>query len=49
MTSTQADYAGPRLKLRYRDEVASALREQFGYRNVMQVPGVVKVVGSAPR
>src|SRR6266487_5015144 len=44
MTSTQADYAGPRLKLRYRDEVAAALREQFGYRNVMQVPSLVKVV-----
>src|SRR5881227_3127527 len=44
MTSAQADYAGPRLKLRYRDEVAAALREQFGYRNVMQVPSLVKVV-----
>ncbi|MBX6387517.1 MAG: 50S ribosomal protein L5 [Frankia sp.] len=34
----------PRLKLRYREEIAPALREQFGYRNVMQIPGVVKVV-----
>ena len=44
MTSAAADYAGPRLKLRYRDEVAAGLREQFGYRNTMQVPGLVKVV-----
>ena len=44
MASPQPAYAGPRLKLRYREEVASGLREQFGYRNVMQVPNVVKVV-----
>ncbi|MFY9807673.1 MAG: 50S ribosomal protein L5 [Pseudonocardiaceae bacterium] len=36
--------AMPRLKARYRDEIAGALREQFHYSNVMQVPGVVKVV-----
>jgi len=34
----------PRLKQRYRDEIKPALREQFSYGNVMQVPGVVKVV-----
>ena len=34
----------PRLKQRYRSELVPALGEQFGYRNVMQVPGVVKVV-----
>ena len=34
----------PRLKTRYADEVRSALTEQFAYDNVMQVPGVVKVV-----
>src|SRR5215475_1644731 len=44
MASPQTDYAGPRLKQRYRDEVAPALRQQFGYGNVMQVPTVVKVV-----
>jgi len=44
MASPQTDYAGPRLKQRYRDDVAPALREQFGYGNVMQVPTVVKVV-----
>jgi large subunit ribosomal protein L5 len=37
-------YAGPRLKARYRAEVRAALQEQFGYANVMQVPGLVKVV-----
>ncbi|HEU0088521.1 MAG TPA: 50S ribosomal protein L5 [Pseudonocardiaceae bacterium] len=34
----------PRLKARYREEIAAALREQFGYTNPMQVPRVVKVV-----
>ncbi len=34
----------PRLKARYRAEIAPALREQFGYPNVMQIPGVTKVV-----
>jgi len=34
----------PRLKARYRQEIAPALREQFGYANVMQVPGLVKIV-----
>jgi large subunit ribosomal protein L5 len=34
----------PRLRRRYLDEIAPGLREQFSYDNVMQVPGVVKVV-----
>jgi large subunit ribosomal protein L5 len=34
----------PRLKQRYADETKGQLQEQFGYENVMQVPGVVKVV-----
>ncbi len=34
----------PRLKTRYADEIKGALREQFSFENVMQVPGVVKVV-----
>src|ERR1700730_10321798 len=34
----------PRLKQRDGDEIASSLKEEFSYRNVMQVPGVVKVV-----
>jgi len=41
---TQADKVLPRLKQRYRDEIAGELREQFSYPNVMQIPGVVKVV-----
>ena len=34
----------PRLKQRYRSEIAPALTEQYSYSNPMQVPGVVKVV-----
>ncbi|MGN6244654.1 MAG: 50S ribosomal protein L5 [Motilibacteraceae bacterium] len=34
----------PRLKTRYREEILPALREQFGYDNVMQVPGLTKIV-----
>jgi large subunit ribosomal protein L5 len=41
-TSTQTTM--PRLKARYREEIMPELREQFGYENVMQIPGPVKVV-----
>ncbi len=34
----------PRLKTRYNDEVRAALQQQFGFGNVMQIPGVTKVV-----
>ena len=34
----------PRLKQRYREEIVPGLREQFGYANVMQVPGLTKIV-----
>jgi len=34
----------PRLKTRYREEIRTTLQEQFEYSNVMQIPGVVKVV-----
>ncbi|HMO11007.1 MAG TPA: 50S ribosomal protein L5 [Actinotalea sp.] len=34
----------PRLKTRYLDEIAPALREQFGYPNVNQTPRLVKIV-----
>jgi large subunit ribosomal protein L5 len=34
----------PRLKARYRAEIKPALLEEFSFANVMQVPGVVKVV-----
>ncbi|WP_380167125.1 50S ribosomal protein L5 [Jannaschia sp. R86511] len=42
-TSTEAA-PRPRLQARYREEILPALLEEFGYGNVMQVPGVVKVV-----
>ncbi len=34
----------PRLKVRYAKEIAPALRKQFGYKNVMQVPRLQKIV-----
>jgi large subunit ribosomal protein L5 len=34
----------PRLKQKYKAEIAAALTEQFGFTNVHQVPGIVKVV-----
>ncbi|MBB5870520.1 large subunit ribosomal protein L5 [Allocatelliglobosispora scoriae] len=34
----------PRLKEKYRNEIVGQLREQFGYANPMQVPGLVKIV-----
>jgi large subunit ribosomal protein L5 len=57
MTATTTETAPkvlPRLKQRYRDEIVTALREQFNYSNVMQVPTLVKVkvnmgVGDAAR
>ena len=34
----------PRLKKEYKDKVVSALTEEFGYQNVMQVPKLKKIV-----
>jgi len=53
-TEARPANAVPRLKQRYRDEIVGQLREQFGYSNVMQVPGLVKIkvnmgVGDAAR
>jgi large subunit ribosomal protein L5 len=42
MTTTEKTI--PRLKVRYREEISVELRKQFEYGNVMQIPGVVKVV-----
>jgi len=44
----------PRLKTRYREEIAPALHEQFGLANVMQIPRISKIsvnmgVGEAAR
>ena len=43
-TETTETPSLPRLKDKYREEVLPALREQFGYSNVMQVPGLTKIV-----
>jgi len=42
--STTTTAAMPRLKQRYRDEVAAALREQLGLGNAMQIPRFEKIV-----
>ncbi len=34
----------PRMKARYREEIVPALREEFSYGNVMQVPSLTKIV-----
>jgi large subunit ribosomal protein L5 len=34
----------PRLKTRYREEIVAALRKDFTFDNVMQIPRVVKIV-----
>jgi large subunit ribosomal protein L5 len=52
-TTTQAA-PKPRLKQRYREEITKAMREEFGYANVMQIPGLTKIkvnmgVGDAAR
>jgi large subunit ribosomal protein L5 len=44
-TETEApERVAPRLKEKYRSEIAAAMREEFGYPNVMQVPGITKIV-----
>ena len=43
-TGADTKTAAPRLKVRYADEIKPALLSEFGYGNVMQVPGVVKVI-----
>jgi len=39
-----ATTTSPRLKARYRAEIAPALKTEFDYANVMQIPGLTKVV-----
>ncbi|GII66372.1 50S ribosomal protein L5 [Sphaerisporangium krabiense] len=53
-TTTETERPAPRLKLRYREEIADKLREQFGIANVMQIPKLTKIkvnmgVGEAAR
>ena len=40
----QAVKAQPRLKQKYQSEIVPALREEFGFGNIHQVPGLVKIV-----
>jgi large subunit ribosomal protein L5 len=44
MTTQAPERVRPRLKQRYREEIAAALTEQFKYSNRMQVPGLTKIV-----
>ena len=44
MTAEAPEKTRPRLKERYRAEIAPALKEEFGYANVMQTPGLTKIV-----
>ena len=43
-TAVVAGKIQPRLKQKYNTEIKKALQEEFGYANVMQIPGLVKVV-----
>ena len=43
-TATAAGKIQPRLKQKYRSEIAPQLKKDFGFTNVHQVPGLVKVV-----
>jgi large subunit ribosomal protein L5 len=40
----QETVPAPRLKTRYREEILPTLKDEFGYANVMQVPGLTKIV-----
>ena len=43
-TAAEAGKIQPRLKQKYQTEIKKALQDEFGYANVMQIPGLVKVV-----
>jgi len=43
MTTTE-ERVVPRLKTRYNTEIKDALQQQFSFGNVMQIPGLVKIV-----
>ncbi|MGO1802218.1 MAG: 50S ribosomal protein L5 [Microbacteriaceae bacterium] len=43
-TAAQAGKIQPRLKQKYKAEIQQKMRDEFGYQNVMQIPGLVKVV-----
>jgi len=44
MSAPTAEVPVPRLKARYREDIAPALKEQFSFANPMQIPGLVKIV-----
>ncbi len=44
MSTDAAERTMPRLKVKYREEIKPALNEQFNYPNVMQIPGLTKIV-----
>ncbi|MDJ1137643.1 50S ribosomal protein L5 [Streptomyces iconiensis] len=44
MTAATPTNTAPRLKQRYRAEIQSQLQEEFSYENVMQIPGLTKIV-----
>ena len=44
MSTAAPEKTLPRLKSRYREEIVPALREEFSFANVMQVPGLTKIV-----
>ncbi len=44
MTTTAPERSVPRLLQTYREKVVPALREQFGFRNPMEVPRMTKIV-----
>jgi large subunit ribosomal protein L5 len=43
-TTTASASVTPRLKTRYREEILPALQSEFEIKNVMQVPGLTKIV-----
>ncbi|GGF49643.1 50S ribosomal protein L5 [Microbacterium sorbitolivorans] len=43
-SAAQTGKIQPRLKQVYRGEIRQKLQDEFGYENVMQIPGLVKVV-----
>lgn len=42
--TTAAPKVTPRLKVKYREQITAEMQDKFNYENVMQVPGLVKVV-----
>jgi large subunit ribosomal protein L5 len=43
-TTPEQSTGRPRLQSRYREEIIPAMQEQFHYPNIMQVPGLTKIV-----